>query len=186
MQTSRNLSDNPLKQTKFHGAVVGNDGSGKSTFINNFLGLNFDDEGAAETGVVEITREITEYFNPKNPSVSLTEIPEKFPVENKYDFFIILSHTRFTQVDTKLVNTIKEFNKPYFFLRTKVDDSIRNAKRRKVSESDSKEQIINDCIENLGIENKDKIFLVGYANIDSDKLGYSYNEFLNTLNNILV
>lgn len=107
-------------------AVVGSSGVGKSTFINSFRGLTPSEQGAASVGVVETTNQLTTYEHPDFPKLKLWDLPGSFfffrksffdsrhcfsgvgtpnyPKESyfneihfeRYDFFLILSRTRFT------------------------------------------------------------------------------------------
>jgi hypothetical protein len=100
-------------------------GVGKSTFINCLRGLEAEDEGAANVGVVETTNEPTPYEHPDFPNLKIWDLPgkisffflfrillvliigvgtpnyprscylEKIQFE-RYDFFLILCRTRFT------------------------------------------------------------------------------------------
>lgn len=167
-----------MEKKQIYGAVVGRIGTGKSTFINNFLELNPGDENAAKIGEIETTKEITTYGN---NNIILSEIPQKCQIENNYDFFVILSQGRFTQEDTKIVEILKTFGKPYFFLRSKIDTDINNGKRRGTPADKIKEVIIDDCLKNLGVEHKDFLFLIGYIDNHSDLLGYQYEAFCKKL-----
>lgn len=64
-----------LDHVELNIAITGESGSGKSTFINAFRGLGDEDEGSAETGVVETTTEPTVYPYPKFPTVKLWDLP---------------------------------------------------------------------------------------------------------------
>ncbi|KAF7659093.1 hypothetical protein LDENG_00003360 [Lucifuga dentata] len=117
-------------------AIIGEPGSGKSTFVNAFRGVDNKDEGAAPTGCVETTSEVKAYPHPKYPSVTLWDLPDigttKFPVANrehvgfkKFDFFIIISDTRFRENDVKLAKEIQRMNKKFYFVRSKIDHDMR-------------------------------------------------------------
>ncbi|XP_035767878.1 interferon-inducible GTPase 1-like [Neolamprologus brichardi] len=123
-------------------AITGEAGAGKSTFVNALRGLCDDDEGAAPTGVTETTMEVTPYPHPNYPNVMLWDLPgigsTKFPADKylelvgfeKFDFFIIISDTRFTKNDVKLAQEIQRMKKKFYFVRSKIDNDI-NAERRK-------------------------------------------------------
>ena len=59
------------KEDRFHFAIVGISGSGKSSLVNAFRGLRSRDAGAAEVGVTETTLQMTRYpdANPDRPFV---------------------------------------------------------------------------------------------------------------------
>uniref|UniRef100_A0A3Q4GKX2 IRG-type G domain-containing protein n=1 Tax=Neolamprologus brichardi TaxID=32507 RepID=A0A3Q4GKX2_NEOBR len=124
-------------------AITGETGSGKSTFVNAFRGLCDDDEeGAAPTGVTETTMEVTAYPHPNYPNVTLWDLPgigtAKFPAKKylklvgfeKFDFFIIISDTRFRENDVKLAQEIQKMKKKFYFVRSKIDENL-HAERRK-------------------------------------------------------
>ncbi|XP_063353846.2 interferon-inducible GTPase 5-like [Pelmatolapia mariae] len=123
-------------------AITGESGAGKSTFINAFRGLSNDDEGAAPTGVTETTVVVKEYSHPNYPNVTLWDLPgvgtPNFPSDTylklvgfeKFDFFIIISDTRFRENDIKLAKEIQRMKKKFYFVRSKIDNDI-NAEKRK-------------------------------------------------------
>uniref|UniRef100_A0A671U6F1 IRG-type G domain-containing protein n=1 Tax=Sparus aurata TaxID=8175 RepID=A0A671U6F1_SPAAU len=106
-------------------AITGETGSGKSTFINAFRGIKDGDAGAAPTGVRETTKKPTPYPHPNYPNVTLDVGFEKF------DFFIILSDTRFRENDVKLAREVQRMKKKFYFVRSKIDNDyeLRNAVR---------------------------------------------------------
>jgi len=97
-------------------AVIGISGVGKSSFINSVRGLTADDLGAAPVGVTETTTDIKAYTHPENPSVMLWDIPgvgtDQFPRAeylqlikvDRYDFFVIISATRYVKARTERRN----------------------------------------------------------------------------------
>uniref|UniRef100_A0A3P9C6K8 Interferon-inducible GTPase 5-like n=1 Tax=Maylandia zebra TaxID=106582 RepID=A0A3P9C6K8_9CICH len=144
-------------------AITGESGSGKSTFVNAFRGLCDDEEGAAPTGVTETTSEVTPYPHPNYPNVMLCDLPgigtTKFKATKylklvgfeKFDFFIIISATRFTENDVKLAQEIQKMKKKFYFVHSKVDNNI-NAERRKrdFSAERTLKVIRDDCVQRLG------------------------------------
>ncbi|CAI5695105.1 unnamed protein product [Oreochromis niloticus] len=156
-------------------AITGESGAGKSTFINAFRGIKNRDEGAAPTGVTETTSEVTPYPHPDNPNLTLWDLPgigtKDFPARkylklvgfDKYDFFLIISDTRFRENDVKLAQKIKKMKRNFYFVRSKIDNDIRA--EESVSDS-SKEKTLtkirDDCIQrlkDLGIESP-RVFLM--------------------------
>uniref|UniRef100_A0A669DKT7 IRG-type G domain-containing protein n=3 Tax=Oreochromis TaxID=8139 RepID=A0A669DKT7_ORENI len=156
-------------------AITGESGAGKSTFINAFRGIKNRDEGAAPTGVTETTSEVTPYPHPDNPNVTLWDLPgigtKDFPARkylklvgfDKYDFFLIISDTRFRENDVKLAQKIKKMKENFYFVRSKIDNDIQA--EESVSDS-SKEKTLtkirDDCIQrlkDLGIESP-RVFLM--------------------------
>nr|XP_005313970.1 interferon-inducible GTPase 5-like [Chrysemys picta bellii] len=121
-------------------AVTGEAGSGKSSFVNAIRGLGDDDEGAAETGVNETTMEPTAYPHPSYPNVIVWDLPgigtPTFKSDtyleqvgfSRYDFFIIISYTRFKTHDIELAQEIQRQGKKFYFVRSKVDQDLTNEK----------------------------------------------------------
>ncbi|XP_051056701.1 interferon-inducible GTPase 1-like [Phodopus roborovskii] len=124
-------------------AVIGESGAGKSSFINALRGVRSEDKSAAEVGVIETTMKITAYNHPKIKTLTLWDLPGigtiKFPPKTylkevkfqKYDFFIIVSATRFTKHELELAKAIRFMKKNYYFVRTKIDIDLENEKKTK-------------------------------------------------------
>ncbi|XP_027132183.1 interferon-inducible GTPase 5 isoform X2 [Larimichthys crocea] len=144
-------------------AITGESGSGKSTFVNAFRGIDNKDERSAPTGCVETTLEVTEYPHPNYPNVTLWDLPGvgtmKFPADEylnhvgfeKFDFFIITSANRFTENDVKLAVEIQKMKKKFYFVRSKIDENLRAAERsqREFNEKNTLAQIRENCIQGL-------------------------------------
>ncbi|CAI5695307.1 unnamed protein product [Oreochromis niloticus] len=157
-------------------AITGESGAGKSTFINAFRGIDHRDERAARTGAVETTMEVTKYPHPNYPNVLFWDLPgigtTNFPADEylkemdfeKFDFFIIISDTRFRENDVKLALEIQKMEKKFYFVRSKVDNDVRAEERsqRDFSPEKSLKRIKENCIQGLekqGITSP-KVFLV--------------------------
>ncbi|XP_028250433.1 interferon-inducible GTPase 5-like [Parambassis ranga] len=157
-------------------AVTGECGSGKSSFVNAFRGLDNRDEGAAPTGCVETTTEVTEYHHPNYPNVTFWDLPgigtTKFPADKylehvgleKFDFFIIVSATRFRENDVKLALEIQKMGKRFYFVRSKIDSDLQNEERsqREFDRVTTLIKIRENCIQGLqdaGFESP-QVFLV--------------------------
>ncbi|TFJ95910.1 taperin [Platysternon megacephalum] len=150
-------------------AVTGNTGSGKSSFVNAIRGLRDEGEGAAKTGFIESTMDPTPYPHPTYPNVTVWDLPgigtETFKSDtyleqvgfSRYDFFIIISSTRFTSHDISLAQAIQTQKKTFYFVRSKVDQDLTNEKRRydesnrphQYSESAILDAIRENCIKCL-------------------------------------
>ncbi|XP_027949579.1 T-cell-specific guanine nucleotide triphosphate-binding protein 1-like [Eumetopias jubatus] len=145
-------------------AVTGESGTGKSSFINALRGLEHEEEGAAPTGELETTFERTKYEHKKFPNVTLWDLPgigtTNFPPQKylekmkfgEYDFFIIISSTRFKSNDAHLAKAIRKMNKNFYFVRSKVDSDLYNLKRSKPNTFNKDEilqRIRNDCVTQL-------------------------------------
>ncbi|CAM5124921.1 unnamed protein product [Natator depressus] len=167
----------------FEIAVIGESGSGKSSFVNAFLGLADGELGAAEVGVVETTVWSTMYSHPEYPNVFLWDLPgigtPNFQsIEHKmtdkylsgYDFFLIVTATRFRDIHANLAQKIQENMKKFYFLRSKVDQDL-GAEKRKINYSEVRtlQQIREDCkahLQRAGV-NDPQVFLL--SNWESDK-----------------
>ncbi|KAK7810323.1 hypothetical protein U0070_009357 [Myodes glareolus] len=122
-------------------AVTGEFGAGKSSLINALMGVGPEDEGAAEVGVVPTTMRRTPYKHPKIQTLTLWDLPGigtvNFPPKDylekvkfqEYDFFIIVSATRFTKLELDLAKAIRFMKKNYYLVRTKVDRDLDNEKK---------------------------------------------------------
>ncbi|XP_049917942.1 interferon-inducible GTPase 5-like [Epinephelus moara] len=159
-------------------AVTGETGSGKSTFVNAFRGiLDEEDEGAAPTGCEETTLEVSPYPHPNYPSVKLWDLPgigtPKFPADKylklvefeRFDFFIIISADRFRENDVKLAQEIQRMGKKFYFVCSKIDNTVRDEETRlrsRFSEERTLKQIRDNRIQ--GLEKLDivspQVFLV--------------------------
>lgn len=141
-------------------AITGESGSGKSTFINAFRGKCDDEEGAAATGVVETTVKCKPYPHPHYPSVTLWDLPgigtTKFPAKKylklvefkRFDFFIIISSTRFRENDVKLAKELQKMKKNFYFVRSNIDNAIQAEKRKRdFNEESTLEKIRDDCVQ---------------------------------------
>lgn len=151
------------QEIKLNIGITGQSGSGKSTFINSFREIDDDDdENAAKTGCVETTSVVKPYPHPKYPNVVLWDLPgagtPKFPVDKylddvgfeKFDFFIIISDTRFRENDVKLAQEIKKMGKKFYFIRSKIDNDMRAEERRQKKKFDSEKTLTlirNNCID---------------------------------------
>uniref|UniRef100_A0A3P9DSH5 IRG-type G domain-containing protein n=1 Tax=Maylandia zebra TaxID=106582 RepID=A0A3P9DSH5_9CICH len=148
-------------------AITGECDAGKSSFLKAFRGI---EDGGAD--VVDTT---SVYPHPKYPNVTFSDLPgigsTKFPADEylklvgfeKFDFFIIISADRFRENDVKLAKEIQKMKKNFFFVRTKIDNNIKAAQRKKdFSEERTLTQMREDCVQGLkeqGIESP-QVFLV--------------------------
>lgn len=145
-------------------AVTGETGAGKSTFINALRGIGHEESESAKSGVVETTMQRTKYTHPKFPNVTIWDLPgvgstkfkpEKYLKEMKfqeYDFFLIISATRFKENDGQLAKAIEKMKKNFYFVRTKIDSDLWNQKRctpKTYDEEKLLESIRTTCVEKL-------------------------------------
>ncbi|KDQ50215.1 hypothetical protein JAAARDRAFT_164938, partial [Jaapia argillacea MUCL 33604] len=124
---------------RFHFAIAGLAGSGKSSLINAFRGLTNNDPRAANTGIVETTLQVTGYPDPdpKNPFVwydvpgaGTLEIPDwqYFNAQELFVFdrIIVLIDNRFSATDIAILENCKRFNIPSYIVRSKADQHVLN------------------------------------------------------------
>ncbi|KAJ3595775.1 hypothetical protein NHX12_005078 [Muraenolepis orangiensis] len=144
-------------------AVTGESGSGKSTFVNAFRGIDNRDESAAPTGVVETTMEPKAYPHPIYPNVTVWDLPgigtTKFPADQylkhigfeKFDFFIIVSSDRFRENDVKLAKEIMILGKTFYFVRAKIDSNLISEEKsqKKYNKEKTLQKIKENCIQGL-------------------------------------
>ncbi|XP_051565877.1 interferon-inducible GTPase 5-like [Myxocyprinus asiaticus] len=162
--------------------VTGESGSGKSKFVNAFRGLGDEEEGSAETGVVETTMKPEVYCHPKYKNVKVWDLPgigtPNFKAENylkqvefdHYDFFIIIASERFRECHTQLASEIMRMGKKFYFVRSKIDVTIDGEKNKT---SFDKEKILDttrkDCengLRKIGLEDP-VVFLISSSELGS-------------------
>ncbi|XP_030399228.1 uncharacterized protein LOC115640530 [Gopherus evgoodei] len=160
-----------VKNERLKVAVVGEAGSGKSSFVNATRGLKEHDADSAETGVLgETMVEPKAYSHPKNPNIMLWDLPGIGTMDcrldtfleqrhvRRYDLFIIISCGRFTDIDARLVEKIRSLGKTFYFVRSKVDFDVASAQRTNICEESTLQIIREDYISHLGGETD--IFLI--------------------------
>uniref|UniRef100_A0A8C6S4Y9 IRG-type G domain-containing protein n=1 Tax=Neogobius melanostomus TaxID=47308 RepID=A0A8C6S4Y9_9GOBI len=183
-----------MKNIPLNIAITGESGSGKSTLVNALRGIRNKTEGAAPTGVKETTMEPKEYLHPEHPNIKLSDLPgigtTKFTADkylkhvgfDEYDFFIIVSSDRFRENDAKLAKEIQKMKKKFYFVRSKIDNSIRDEKEEdpNTKEEDQKaqeEKVLND-VRNYCTEGKSpKVFLVSGLKLKE----YDFEDLCKTL-----
>ncbi|KAH0512894.1 Interferon-inducible GTPase 1 [Microtus ochrogaster] len=175
-------------------AVTGEFGVGKSSLINALMGVGPEDEGAAQVGVVATTMMRTPYKHPKIQTLTLWDLPGigtvNFPPKDylekvkfqEYDFFIIVSATRFTKLELDLAKAIKFMKKNYYFVRTKVDLDLDNEKKNKTQTFEREktlQQIRSMYVNTFSQINMDdpQIFLISNSNLSD----YDFPVLMDTL-----
>ncbi|KAK0225344.1 interferon-inducible GTPase-domain-containing protein [Armillaria fumosa] len=128
-----------LYEGKFHLAITGSSGSGKSSLVNAFRGVWDDDEGAAPTDIVETTSVVTPYPDPDpaNPFIWF-DVPGSgtitcpdwtyFNDQGLYifDAIIILFNDCFTATDMAILRNCARYMIPAYIVRSKSDVHIDN------------------------------------------------------------
>ncbi|XP_054854907.1 uncharacterized protein LOC129342974 [Eublepharis macularius] len=166
---------NLLKSTTLDIGITGVSGAGKSSIVNALRGITEKDPGAAKTGNTETTMEPEKYTHPMFPEVTMWDLPgigtPKFKAKEylrlvnfeKYDFFIIVASERFTENDVLLAKEMQKKKKKYYFVRSKVDQSV-NADKRNADFNEEKtcEKIRQYCCDNLteAGESNPRVFLI--------------------------
>ena len=172
--------------------------------VNYLYRLNDDDRGGAATGVTETTMNPTEYvFPPPHSNIKLWDIPgigtptfpdlktycKKLNIEI-YDTFIIMASERFTNDNLLLAKKLVAINKPFFFVRAKIDENYRSEQKKKAFDEEKMlEKIRADCYNGLKeqIRHANDIFLISnnhpkkwdyprLTNAISDKLSHRKKE----------
>ena len=171
----RNRDD--WKKVSMNIAVIGASGVGKSSFINAIRCLTGDDKGAAKIGAIETTMEICDYPHPDNSMLLFWDLPgvgtDRYPREtyltdimvDRYDFFLLMIATRFTENDTWLRNELRKQNKKYFFMRAKIGVDVLNDRvshPKTHNEQDLIKKIRQDMAEHFSPEEREDvpIFLI--------------------------
>jgi len=133
--------------------------------------IDWTSKDAAKVGVVKTTKEITAFPHPIKtitayphprytnlvyydlPGVNTPRFPRKLYLNfinlYEYDFFVLVSSDEFTDDDGWLAKELEDRRKPFYFVRTKIDSDIRNNLMMKKSQSETLNDIRNDCKQDL-------------------------------------
>ncbi|XP_039178564.1 interferon-inducible GTPase 5-like isoform X1 [Crotalus tigris] len=156
-------------------AVTGDAGVGKSSFINAFRGVMDDDNDAAEVAAVEGTKMPKPYPYPSFPNIKLWDLPgigtPKFRAAEymkkvqfeRYDVFLIFTSDRFTENDALLAKEIKRMRKKCYYVRARIDESIKNeSRKRDFNEMETLSAIRKHCegILKEAAELSERVFLI--------------------------
>mmetsp|Transcript_106375 Transcript_106375/g.317953 ORF Transcript_106375/g.317953 Transcript_106375/m.317953 type:complete len:547 (-) Transcript_106375:108-1748(-) len=118
-------------------AVAGNSGVGKSLLVNTIRGTRPEDPTWAPVGVTETTREPVWYEFPGDSSVRLWDMEGAGSTcswDNYtgnaglryFDVVLLLCSSRLTESDVEIVRELESQNVPCLFVRTKLDEDIKN------------------------------------------------------------
>jgi small GTP-binding protein len=159
-------------------AVTGKSGVGKSSFINAIRNMKRGNHSFATTSCSgNTTEKVTVYEYPGNSKITLHDLPGfgtiKLPTNEyektmklyKYDYILIFVGN-IEENDLEIAKKLKEMEKPFCFVRSKIDLDILNAKNDGESENDAVEKIISKSLDNLEYAgfNKAKFFLISNHN----------------------
>ncbi|XP_062383032.1 interferon-inducible GTPase 5-like [Sardina pilchardus] len=170
-------------------AISGESGAGKSSFVNAIRGLKDIDDGAACTGVVQTTRGYSPYPHPTMPNVTLWDLPGtgepgfkantylKNVNFQKYDFFIIVSATRFRENDIMLAKEIQKKKKNFYFVRSKIDIDVQEEAQKGVTEGQTLQAIQRDCEKNLREIKSPHVFLISSRDLNR----FDFQKLIETL-----
>ncbi|CAM6093354.1 unnamed protein product [Calypogeia fissa] len=127
---------------KFHFAICGSSGSGKSSLVNAFRGLKTNHPHAAKVGVTETTTEIGRYPDPHPLSQYVwydipgagTPLQRDWQYFNRqglfvFDLIIVVYADRFRTIDVDIIENCNRFRIPVFVVRSKADMHIQNMAR---------------------------------------------------------
>ncbi|XP_063438632.1 interferon-inducible GTPase 1-like [Mytilus trossulus] len=130
---------NLLKKVKVNVAIAGESGTGKSSFINAFRGVEHGDETFAKVGFGNTTMEVNIYRHPKNEQILLHDLPgynttkmtfkgflEKVIISD-FDLFLIFFRTVPTSTDKLFVAHLRHAKVQFCFIRSKIDEDIDDA-----------------------------------------------------------
>jgi GTP-binding protein EngB required for normal cell division len=128
--------------SRFHFAIVGRAGCGKSSLINAFRNLRNRGKGAAPTGTTETTLEIGRYPDPGTepprqwmvwfdvPGAGTQRIPyqDYFLKQGLYvfDLIVLAIGDRFEEIDVRIIEDCARFGVPVFIVQSKADMHILN------------------------------------------------------------
>lgn len=142
-----------------------------------FHRIGDEDENSAVTDVVEVELPKPQLYSyPGNENIVLVDLPgigtptypdlniycKKVGLES-YDTFLILTASRFTQLELELAQKIELMGKSFFLIRTKIDIDEMNDKRKKSHNTEEMLKKIKEycqrSVNDLGIR-EDEVFLV--------------------------
>ncbi|THU84743.1 P-loop containing nucleoside triphosphate hydrolase protein [Dendrothele bispora CBS 962.96] len=138
---ARTLKAYQYQEGKFHFAIAGLSGSGKSSLVNAFRGLLNQAQNAAATGFTETTMVVGRYPdpNPDKPCIWY-DVPgagtltiKDWDYFNKqglyiFDAIIVLFDNRFTATDIAILRNCERWKIPAFIVRSKSDQQVENIK----------------------------------------------------------
>lgn len=178
----------------YHIAILGRSGTGKSSLCNLIRDLSPEHDDSCPVGVIETTQSPQRYKLFENvfiwdvPGVSTPSITKndycKLIDINRYDMFLILSRGRFTEIDLWLSDIVRDrFSKTLFFIRTGIDEELRNHRRdypNNFNAIEVLETIRHNCLMNLET-NLSKSNLSLYLINTKDKTKYDFPKLIDDM-----
>ncbi|KAK0462473.1 interferon-inducible GTPase-domain-containing protein [Desarmillaria tabescens] len=132
------------REGKFHVAIAGISGAGKSSLINALRGIWDGQKGAASTDYVESTSVVTSYPDPNAAKPFIWfDVPGSgtlacsdwtyFNDQGLYifDAIIVLFNDRFTATDVAILKNAGRYKIPTYIVRSKSDVHVNNLFKRK-------------------------------------------------------
>ncbi|XP_030067097.1 interferon-inducible GTPase 5 [Microcaecilia unicolor] len=160
-------------------AVMGETGSGKSSFVNALRNVTAVGGEEAETGVTATTKKATAFPFSGAPNVRVWDMPgfgtPELPMElylehmelDHYDFFIVIASERYKHTHSVLVKAIVALGKRFFFIRNKIDADMGTGRIQEtplpLTEAQERQnRVKQDCIDALRKEGitEPNVFLV--------------------------
>jgi len=112
--------------------------------------------------------EVTEYPHPAHKNLVLCDLPgvgtTKFPKKtylqevkvDTYDFFIIITATRFTENDTWLATEVSKRNKSFYFVKTKIEQDV-------ITATTHRQKSVDETVEKIRADTQNKIQALNYC-----------------------
>ncbi len=134
--------------------IIGRSGTGKSSLINAIAGKKI-----ADVDEIESTKSISEPHNYNG--LQIYDLPgastENFPKETylrdmkiqDLDCVIFVTADRFYEEDKFLIKEINKISVPIFLVRSKMDISVSQAKKRNIEEAETLTKIFNNIRESV-------------------------------------
>ena len=181
------------KPGNFHFAICGSGGTGKSSLLNSFRGMDEGDLGNASTGVTETTQSTTRYLPAKNsllgnrgfwydiPGSGSPDHPDKAYFNNHglyiFDCLIILVGNRIRNSDFELMKNCNDWDIPFYLVRSKSDQDIKGEYDKLVCilKAENKKDSDDSDDEDEGLDKKTKVDKFKIRNgIELGPKSYSY------------
>nr|XP_033819422.1 interferon-inducible GTPase 5-like [Geotrypetes seraphini]XP_033819423.1 interferon-inducible GTPase 5-like [Geotrypetes seraphini] len=160
-------------------AVIGETGSGKSSFVNALRNVTAFGGEEAETGVTATTKIAAAFPYLGAPNIHVWDLPgfgaPDLPMEqylenmqlDRYDFFIVIASERYKHAHSVLVKAIVALGKRFFYIRNKIDADMGTGHKQEaplplIEAEKRQSRIKQDCIDALRKEGvaQPNVFLV--------------------------